>query len=102
MADVGNSRPALKPLDSLIVDVMTDNVSDTYVSKTLFAVSEFAKGLLSLAETEKRYVFHLVAKRFSLDEWPPDGPATNKLVLIGRNLDRAQLRRALEACLVPT
>ncbi|ADH88334.1 beta-lactamase domain-containing protein [Ancylobacter novellus DSM 506] len=31
----------LKPLDALTVDVVTDNVSDTYVSKTLFAVSEF-------------------------------------------------------------
>lgn len=31
----------LVSLDKLIVDVVTDNVSDTYVSKTLFAVSEF-------------------------------------------------------------
>lgn len=31
----------LMPLDRLMVDVITDNVSDTYVSKTLFAVSEF-------------------------------------------------------------
>ena len=30
------------PLDSLAVDVLTDDVSDNYVSKTLFAVSEFA------------------------------------------------------------
>ena len=33
---------ALEVLDNLIVDVLTDNVSDAYVSKTLFAVSEFA------------------------------------------------------------
>jgi 7,8-dihydropterin-6-yl-methyl-4-(beta-D-ribofuranosyl)aminobenzene 5'-phosphate synthase len=33
---------SLSPLDSLAVDVVTDDVSDTYVSKTLFAVSEFA------------------------------------------------------------
>src|ERR1700737_1898094 len=32
----------LVPLDLLAVDVLTDNVSDSYVSKTLFAVSEFA------------------------------------------------------------
>ncbi|WP_428032592.1 MBL fold metallo-hydrolase [Ancylobacter sp.] len=31
----------LLPVDALTVDVITDNVSDTYVSKTLFAVSEF-------------------------------------------------------------
>jgi 7,8-dihydropterin-6-yl-methyl-4-(beta-D-ribofuranosyl)aminobenzene 5'-phosphate synthase len=33
---------SLNPIDSLTVDVLTDDVSDTYVSKTLFAVSEFA------------------------------------------------------------
>lgn len=39
-----SSEPAssLKAIDSLAVDVVTDDVSDTYVSKTLFAVSEFA------------------------------------------------------------
>src|SRR5271170_6459719 len=38
----GSSRIPLAPLDSLTVDVITDDVSDNYVSKTLFAVSEFA------------------------------------------------------------
>ena len=42
MADAASLREGLKTLDSLAVDVLTDNVSDTYVSKTLFAVSEFA------------------------------------------------------------
>lgn len=32
----------LQPVDSLTIDVLTDNVSDTYVSKTIFSVSEFA------------------------------------------------------------
>ena len=32
----------LKSVDSLIVDVITDDVSDTYVTKTFFSVSEFA------------------------------------------------------------
>jgi G3E family GTPase len=58
-----------------------------------------AKGLISVAESEARYVFHLVAKRFSLDASEHDGPAGSKLVLIGRNLDRHGLRRGLEACL---
>lgn len=40
----------LKPLDSLEVEVLTDNVSDTYVSKTLFAVSEFANVILAGAK----------------------------------------------------
>src|SRR5262245_32523891 len=59
------------------------------------------KGLLWLAESDKRYIFHLVAGRFSLDEHGADGQAGNKLVLIGRNLDRAQLRCWLDACLTP-
>ena len=33
---------SLSPVDSLAVDVLTDDVSDADVSKTLFAVSEFA------------------------------------------------------------
>jgi 7,8-dihydropterin-6-yl-methyl-4-(beta-D-ribofuranosyl)aminobenzene 5'-phosphate synthase len=41
---------ALVPLDSLTVDVITDNVSDTYVSKTAFAVSEMANILAAGAK----------------------------------------------------
>jgi 7,8-dihydropterin-6-yl-methyl-4-(beta-D-ribofuranosyl)aminobenzene 5'-phosphate synthase len=42
MTGTGSSEIHLIPLDSLSVDVITDDVSDNYVSKTLFAVSEFA------------------------------------------------------------
>ena len=42
MTGSGNSEIPRAPLDSLTVDVITDDVSDNYVSKTLFAVSEFA------------------------------------------------------------
>jgi G3E family GTPase len=173
---------SLTPLDSLTVDVLTDDVSDTYVSKTLFAVSEFAnvilggasvisvrlyfvqilgldcdwhflderqcvgettrghdhhhwasdgfdavsfasdqplavhkfqhfldrdlpdsvfrgKGIPWVAESDARYIFHLVGKRFSLDESRWVGPKKNRLVLIGRNLDDEQLRGRREACL---
>jgi G3E family GTPase len=64
-----------------------------------------AKGLIWIAENGKRYVFHLVGKRFSLDAGEQDersGNPLNKLVLIGRKLDRPQLRSRLEACLIPT
>jgi G3E family GTPase len=57
------------------------------------------KGILWVAESDARYVFHLVGKRFSLDESRWHGPRKNTLVLIGRNLDRDRLRRRLEACL---
>jgi 7,8-dihydropterin-6-yl-methyl-4-(beta-D-ribofuranosyl)aminobenzene 5'-phosphate synthase len=50
MAEVGSPGPALKPIDSLEVDVVTDDVSDTYVSKTLFAISEFANVVMAGAK----------------------------------------------------
>lgn len=52
------------------------------------------KGILTLAETPERYVFHLVGRRFTLD--PYQGPPANKLVLIGRDLEAAELKRELE------
>jgi G3E family GTPase len=58
------------------------------------------KGLLWLDASDKRYVFHLVGQRFTLDEDRSLAPARNKLVLIGRNLDRDQLRYQLEACCI--
>ena len=57
-----------------------------------------AKGLIWIAESDKRYIFHLVAKRFCLDEDARDGEKTNKLVLIGRSLDRTALQSQLEGC----
>ncbi len=50
MADARTQSPALKPVDSLVVDVITDDVSDAYVSKTLFAVSEFTNVVLAGAK----------------------------------------------------
>lgn len=58
-----------------------------------------AEGVLWIAESETRHVFHLVGQRFTLDESRWLGPMRNQLVLIGRNLDREQLRRQLEECL---
>ncbi|HEX9536162.1 MAG TPA: MBL fold metallo-hydrolase [Stellaceae bacterium] len=48
MTDVSGS---LNPVDRLTVDVLTDDVSDNYVSKTLFAVSEFANVVRAGATT---------------------------------------------------
>jgi G3E family GTPase len=58
-----------------------------------------AKGVLWIAESEKRYVFHLVGQRFTLDESQWARPAKSRLVLIGRDLDHKGLRARLEACL---
>jgi G3E family GTPase len=56
------------------------------------------KGLLWLDPGDKSYIFHLVGQRFTLDESPLPSAARNKLVLIGRNLDKEYLKRQLEAC----
>jgi 7,8-dihydropterin-6-yl-methyl-4-(beta-D-ribofuranosyl)aminobenzene 5'-phosphate synthase len=48
MSEISSS---LNPVDSLTIDVLTDNVSDNYVSKTLFAVSEFANVVRAGAQT---------------------------------------------------
>ena len=47
MTDAGALAQALVTLDSLSVAVLTDDVSDNYVSKTPFAVSEFVNVVLS-------------------------------------------------------
>lgn len=58
-----------------------------------------AKGILWFNESERRHVFHLAGKRFSIDDsdWP--GPERkNQIVLIGKNLDHNKLRQQLQAC----
>ena len=57
-----------------------------------------AKGILWFNESERRHIFHLAGKRFSIDDsdWP--GARSTQLVLIGRQLDHPTLRRQLQAC----
>jgi G3E family GTPase len=57
-----------------------------------------AKGILWFNESERRHVFHLAGKRFSIDDSDWTGPRKNQLVLIGRDLDHEHLRRQLQAC----
>ena len=59
-----------------------------------------AKGILWFNESERRHVFHLAGKRFSIDDsdWP--GERKNQLVIIGRDLDHGLLRKQLETCVV--
>ena len=58
-----------------------------------------AKGVLAIAGSDKRYIFHLVSQRFTLDESHWTDPIRNKLVLIGRGLDARHLRKRLHECL---
>ena len=57
-----------------------------------------AKGILWFNESEKRHVFHLAGKRFSIDDSEWTGDRKNQLVLIGRNLEHDLLRQQLQEC----
>jgi G3E family GTPase len=57
-----------------------------------------AKGILWFNESERRHVFHLAGKRFSIDDTEWDGERKNQLVLIGRDLNHRKLRQQLQAC----
>jgi G3E family GTPase len=59
-----------------------------------------AKGILWFNESDKRHVFHLAGKRFSIDDstWNSPADRKNQLVLIGKQLDHAKLRQQLQAC----
>ncbi|CBN59380.1 MULTISPECIES: CobW family GTP-binding protein [Kamptonema] len=57
-----------------------------------------AKGILWFVESDLRHLFQLSGKRFSLDadEWGKS--PSNQIVLIGRNLNTAELRQQLAEC----
>ena len=57
-----------------------------------------AKGILWFNESERRHVFHLAGKRFSIDDSDWTGDRKNQLVLIGKEIDHDKLRRQLQAC----
>jgi len=59
-----------------------------------------AKGILWFNESDKRHVFHLAGKRFSIDdsEWASPSERKNQLVLIGKDLDHSKLRQQLQSC----
>ena len=74
------------------------NFLDNQLPKTVFR----AKGILWFRQSERRHLFHLAGKRFSIDDddWPSTMPRSNRLVLIGRDLNQAMLRQQLEECCV--
>ena len=61
-----------------------------------------SKGILALAGSDRQYVFQGVHMLFDGDNgraWRDGEPRTNRMVFIGRNLDRTQLERGFAACL---
>jgi len=69
---------------------------DNKLSENIFR----AKGILWFEESQKRHVFHLSGKRFTLDdsEWG-DRTKKNQLVFIGQNMDHDAIRAELQNCL---
>jgi G3E family GTPase len=57
-----------------------------------------AKGFISLAETGRSYVFHLVGSRLSMDEDERPVARQTRLVFIGRAIVEQDLRARLLAC----
>jgi G3E family GTPase len=58
-----------------------------------------AKGILWFDESDRRHIFHLSGKRFSIDDDEWKGQPKTQLVLIGQNLESETLRSQLEKCL---
>ena len=67
---------------------------DNQISQNVFR----AKGILWFMESERKHIFHLSGKRFSLDdeEWTKE--KSNKIVLIGKNLDHQTINNQLSSC----
>jgi len=62
------------------------------------------KGILNLQGEDKRFAFqavHMMADGDFIGPWAAGAPRRSKLVFIGRDLNRPQLRRGFEACQVP-
>ncbi len=67
---------------------------DNQISQNVFR----AKGILWFMESERKHIFHLSGKRFSLDdeEWTKE--KSNKIVLIGKHLDHQTIKNQLSSC----
>lgn len=63
------------------------------------------KGILSIQGIDQRYIFHGVHQMFDGDldrEWNPDEKRVNRIVFIGKYLEREDLEDCLQRCLAKT
>jgi G3E family GTPase len=61
------------------------------------------KGILNYANEDRRFAFqavHMIADGDFIGPWKEGEPRQSRLVFIGRNLNRPQLRRGFESCQV--
>ena len=71
---------------------------DNQLSKNVFR----AKGILWFVESERKHIFHLAGKRFSIDDEEWANNKCNKIVLIGKNLNQEQIQKQLDECVTPS
>ncbi|WP_288262031.1 GTP-binding protein [uncultured Prochlorococcus sp.] len=67
---------------------------DNQISQNVFR----AKGILWFIESERKHIFHLSGKRFSLDDEEWTKKKSNKIVFIGKNLDHQTIKNQLSSC----
>ncbi len=70
------------------------NFLDNQLSQNVFR----AKGILWFQESERKHIFHLSGKRFSLDDEDWEKEKSNKIVLIGKNLNHKLIKDQLDFC----
>ena len=70
------------------------NFLDNQISQNVFR----AKGILWFIESERKHIFHLSGKRFSLDDCEWENKKSNKIVLIGKDLDHQTIKNQLDCC----
>ena len=59
------------------------------------------KGILAYANEDRRFAFqavHMMADGDFIGPWKEGAPRRSRIVFIGRNLNRPQLRRGFESC----
>ena len=71
------------------------NFLDNQISQNVFR----AKGILWFMESERKHIFHLSGKRFSLDDCDWENKKSNKIVLIGKDLDHQTIKNQLDCCI---
>jgi G3E family GTPase len=89
---------SLRPVDpddfmQWIQDLLRDRGTDLLRSK----------GILAFADEPRQFVFHGVLATFDGDlrrHWRPAECRESRIVFIGRNLDKVELRRGFESCLL--
>ena len=70
------------------------NFLDNQLSQNVFR----AKGILWFEESERKHIFHLSGKRFSLDDEDWKNEKSNRIVLIGKNLNHQEIKDQLDFC----